>query len=348
METALILAAETLTSPMILFFVLGVAITLVQTELVLPSQVSKVLSLYLLFVIGFKGGASVAEFGADGRMLTTLAAGALLSFLMPLLAFGLLRAGTGLDRVNAAAVSAHYGSISIVTFATMAALLKASQVPYEGWMVAVAAVMEAPAILMALVIARSALGQPALAGGVSGGTMGTGGVATVDRPDLGDAMRHALTNNAVLLLFGAFAFGWVAGELGAEWQGSFIERHFPAVLCIFLLDQGMGVGRGLKSAIGQINLRLGAFAIVMPLIGAVLGLLSGWALGLSEGGIALLATLCASASYIAAPAAMRAALPEAKPEIYLTLSLCFSFPFNLIVGLPLYLTAAGWLAGAAP
>ncbi|MEO0622645.1 MAG: sodium-dependent bicarbonate transport family permease [Pseudomonadota bacterium] len=345
MEQTLSLAAKTLTSPVVLCFALGLVVALIRSGIAFPKVVSNVLGLYLLFAIGFKGGAGVAEHGADATLAIGLVTGALLSLCIPLLAFFLLQRFTGLDRTDAAAVSAHYGSISIVTFTAAIALLGVMGTAYEGWMVAVAAVMEAPAILTALVLARGGL-FAAQAVSVAGGTMVAGGQGPSFNPSaLYGPLREAVLNKAFVVLMSAFALGWFAGPQGLANAEPLLIWPFQVLLCVFLLDMGLAAGRGLKASARDLTPPLLAFGIVMPLIGAGLGLTAGALIGLSEGGTALLGVLAASASYIAAPAAMRAALPEARPEIYLTLSLGITFPFNLLLGIPLYISIAGWLVG---
>ncbi len=310
------LAAGALTTPMVLFFALGLGAALARSDLAFPEAVAKGMSLYLLFAIGFKGGVGVAEHGADAALAAALLAGVALSALTPVAAFALLRLGTGLSRVDAAAVSAHYGSISIVTFVAMTALAESQALEPEGFMVAVAAAMEAPAIVVALLLAR--------------------GGAALDRATL----HEATLNGSIVLLVGAFAIGWITGPAGMAEIEPFIAPPFKGVLALFLLDMGLIAGRGLLRSAAKLTPALVAFGVAMPLIGAALGLGAGWALGLSTGGVAVLAALAASASYIAAPAAMRVALPEADPAIYVTLALGVTFPFNLTLGLPLYLAAA--------
>lgn len=317
------LAVSNLTSPMILFFILGLGAALARSDLNIPEAVAKGLSLYLMLAIGFKGGAGVAAHGIDTTLVMALLAGALLSAVIPLIAFRILCLTTGLDRVDAAAVAAHYGSISIVTFLAATQALDSAGIGYEGYMVAVAAAMETPAILAALWLARSANATPR-----SGGALG------------GDTLREVLLNGSIVVLVGAFAIGWISGAEGLAAITPFVVDPFKGVLCLFLLDMGVIAGRGMRGGRGTITGSLLRFGLVMPLVGALLGLAAGWAVGLSEGGIALMTTLAASASYIAVPAAMRLALPEARPAIYLTLSLGVTFPFNLTVGIPLYLTLA--------
>ncbi|MCX7889773.1 MAG: sodium-dependent bicarbonate transport family permease [Rhodobacteraceae bacterium] len=313
-----------LISPIILSFVLGVAAALARSSLSVPEAIAKGLSIYLLFAIGFKGGAAVSSHGADSTLVLALIAGMVLSFLIPIVAYGLLRSMTRLPPVDAAAVAGHYGSISIVTFVSATAILTARGLQSEGYMVAVAAAMEAPAILTALwLAARSG----------SGGRMDS------------ELWREVLLNGSIVLLLGAFVIGLVTGEQGLKDIESFVVNPFKGVLCLFLLDMGLVAGRGLRQARGLLGAGAVAFAILMPLVGAALTLPVALLLGLSTGGVALFMTLAASASYIAVPAAMRVALPEANPSIYLTLSLGITFPFNLSLGIPLYLAAATWAHG---
>ena len=319
------LAATNLTSPAILCFALGLAAALARSDLSVPEAAAKALSLYLLFAIGFKGGAGVAAHGLDARLVGALVAGVILSAAIPIVAFVYLRAISRLSQTDAAAVAAHYGSISIVTFVAGTATVQAAGLLAEPYMVAVAAAMEAPAILTALWLAHRGHGPgPADETGAS-------------------LMREVLLNGSIVLLVGAFAIGWITGERGLAQIDSFIVAPFQGVLCLFLLDMGLVAGRGLRGSKGAITLPLVFFGVTMPLIGAALGLAASLVVGLSPGGTALMMTLAASASYIAVPAAMRVALPEANPAIYLTLALGITFPFNLTIGLPLYLAVAAAL-----
>jgi uncharacterized protein len=318
----LALAGQNLGSPMVLSFALGLAAALARSDLSIPEAAARALSIYLLFAIGFKGGVSVNESGLSPRLVLALVAGAALSAVIPLIAFALLRAVSRLDTVDAAAVAAHYGSISIVTFVAASAALTSMGIAFEGYMVAVAAAMEAPAILTALWLVGRGRG---------------GGEA---EPGL---WREILLNGSIVLLVGSFLIGWITGPAGRAEITSFIDAPFRGVLCLFLLDMGLVAGRGLRQSARLLSAPVIGFGMVMPLIGGALAAVTALALGLSPGGTALLITLAASASYIAVPAAMRVALPEANPAIYLTLSLGVTFPFNLVLGIPLYVAAAGWL-----
>lgn len=321
MSSALDLAAANLLSPMILFFVLGLSAALARSDLSIPEAIAKGLSLYLMLAIGFKGGAGVAAHGLDATMAWAIVAGIMLSALIPVIAFQLLTLTTSLSRVDAAAVAAHYGSISIVTYLAAVQALETSGIPAEGYMVAVAAAMETPAIVMALALARK----------------GSGGMDAA-------TLREVALNGSIVLLIGAFGIGWITGADGMKAISAFIVDPFKGVLCLFLLDMGVVAGRGLREGRKSLTPGVVAFGLYMPLIGAGLGLIAAWLIGLSTGGAALLTTLAASASYIAVPAALRLALPEAKPSIYLPLSLGVTFPFNLTLGLPLYIAAATLIA----
>jgi hypothetical protein len=319
MNEILQLAATNLVSPIILSFALGLAASLARSDLSIPEAVAKGMSLYLLFAIGFKGGAGVAAHGIDATLVGSLVAGLVLSFALPFVAFGLLRVMTRLSALDAAAVAGHYGSISIVTFVAASSVLAGRGIDAEGYMVAVAAVMEAPAILSALwLVAR-----------------------TGNQADVEDGLwREILLNGSIVLLIGAFAIGWITGEEGLTEISPFIVAPFKGVLCLFLLDMGLVAGRGLRESRGILGLGAVAFGVLMPVIGSMFGLAAALLLGLSTGGTVLMMVLSASASYIAVPAAMRVALPDANPSIYLTLSLGVTFPFNLTLGIPAYVAIA--------
>ncbi len=326
MGSILDLAAANLLSPMVLFFILGLTATLARSDLSIPEAIAKGMALYLMLAIGFKGGAGVAQHGIDATLIKALIAGTVLSATIPLIAFRLLALTTNLPRVDAAAIAAHYGSISIVTFLAMIQVLNSMGVAFEGYMVAVAAAMEAPAIVVALWLARK------------------GAKATGSRSqDLdGETLREVALNGSIVILLGSFLIGWITGSEGLKSIAPFIVEPFKGVLCLFLLDMGIIAGRGLREGRRHLTAGVIGFGLYMPLIGAALGLCAAKLVGLSVGGTALMITLCASASYIAVPAALRLALPEARPAIYLPLSLGVTFPFNLTLGIPLYLALANF------
>jgi uncharacterized protein len=323
--SALDLALANLLSPMVLFFALGLGASLARSDLTVPEAIAKFLALYLMMAIGFKGGVAVARSGLDLKLVGVMLAGIVLSALIPLIGFALLRLSTRLSTVDAAAVAAHYGSISIVTFVAATQTMTSLGLPYEGYLIAVAAVMETPAILTALFLARKA--RDAARRGEEEG--------------MGSLLREIGLNGSVVMLIGSFVIGWMTGERGMKAVSPFVNDLFFGMICLFLLDMGLIAGRGMREGMKALSWSAIAFGLYMPLISAALAALVCLVLGLSVGGTALMITLAASASYIAVPAAMRLALPEARPSIYLTLSLGVTFPFNLALGIPFYV----WLAG---
>jgi hypothetical protein len=306
-----------------MFFALGFAAGALRADLAVPDALAKTLSLYLMVAIGLKGGAAL---GASEGIWAALAVGVVLSFLLPIPAFALLRLGTGLDRDTAAAVSGHYGSVSVVTFAAASGAIASHGIEAEGFMPAVLAAMETPAILTAILLARL------------GGSGAKAGAAPLQARKLA---REVLLNGPVVLLMGSFLIGWAMGPAGKAQLAPFTEAIFPGALCLFLLEMGLMAVRQLRAGGRGLSPRLIGFALLMPLIGGTAGLFGGQLAGLSPGGVALMAILGASASYIAVPAAMRLALPRADAGIYVTLSVAVTFPFNILVGIPLWLVMAG-------
>lgn len=320
------LASSNLLSPMVLFFALGFAAALARSDLSVPEALAKGMALYLMLAIGFKGGAELHKSGMDVRFAGAALAGVALSATIPAIGYWLLRRTSTLPAVDAAAVAAHYGSISIVTFVAATETVRSAGLSFEGYLIAVAAIMETPAILTALLLARRASperrGEP-----------------------LRELLREIGLNGSIVLLVGSFFIGAISGSEGFTIVAPFIVDPFRGVLCLFLLDMGLAAGRGLRQGGRLLGPPVILFGLYMPLISASLAALICWPLGLSLGGTALLITLAASASYIAVPAAMRLALPEARPAIYLTLSLAVTFPFNLTLGIPTYLWLAGQVSG---
>lgn len=319
MSTVFDSLATNLIVPTILFFVLGLFAATLRSDLSIPEGAAKLMSLYLLMAIGFKGGHSLSNHGFEAELFAAILVGLLLSFLIPFAAFALLRTVTRLNVVNAAAVAGHYGSISIVTFVAASSLLELQGIQFDGYMVAVAAAMEVPAILSALWIAQR-----------FGGNEKTNFVPA----------RELFANGSIVLLIGSFLIGAVTQEKGMEMIAPFVVTPFTGVLCLFLLDMGLNAGRSLRRNQHLLTGGLFAFGVLMPMLGALLAFALGNAINLQTGSLFLLMVLSASASYIAVPAAMKIALPSAEAGIYLTLSLGVTFPFNVTVGLPLYL----WLA----
>lgn len=320
------IALATLLSPIVLFFLLGLGAALLKSQMTIPEAFAKGLAIYLMMSIGLKGGVAISEgdLGWDAGFVMISAVA--LSFLLPVIAYGLLRLTTRLGAVDAAATAAHYGSISIVTFVAAGQAIAAAGLETSGYLVAVAALMEVPAIISALIIAhRSPGSQESVAGS-----------------DPGELAREVMLNASVVVLIGSLIIGWISGEQGMKAIAPFFVEPFQGVLCLFLLDMGLSAGRGLRNGWRQLGPGTIAFGIYMPLVSSLLAAGVAALNGMGTGDAALLITLAASASYIAVPAAMRLALPKARPSIYLTLSLGITFPFNLILGLPLYI----WLARA--
>lgn len=316
---------QALTSPVILFFVLGLLAAFARSDLEIPEAIAKGMSLYLMAAIGLKGGIEVAESGLDGTVLAALAAGIAAGFVMPVYAFWLLKGFGRLDRLNAGAVAAHYGSISVVTFVTAVEIYTMQGIPPEGYMVAVMASMESPAILAGLLLAR--------------------GIGSDSGQTKKELAHEVLLNPSVVLLLGAFFIGMVAGPQGFDPVRPFFDGLFKGILCLFLLDMGLIAARRIMDS-RALTLRLVVIAIFLPLLNGALGTALGVGIGLDAGSAAALGVLCASASYIAVPAAMRLALPEADPGIYLTMSLSITFPFNVLVNIGLIGALAGMLTGS--
>lgn len=319
-------ALTNLLAPAILFFVLGAFAGWARSDLAVPDQVAKALSLYLMLCIGFKGGVEARVSGLSRDFLASGAVGVAFSFLAPLAAFLVLRRLCGLERITAAATAAHYGSVSVVTFAAASEYLRAIGVEFSGHMAAVLALMETPAILSALLIVGSNARDP----------------STTFKPDL---MREVLLNGAAVLLIGSFAIGLLTGEAGMQKLSGFVAGPaFQGALCLFLLDMGLVAARRLRES-RTIRFALVAFAFLWPVLSGMAALFAAQALGLSLGDATLFAVLAASASYIAVPAAMRMALPKADAGIYIPMSLAMTFPFNLVIGIPLYHAVARVLGG---
>ena len=322
-------AISTLLSPIILFFVLGMGAALLRSQMSVPEAIAKGMALYLMMAIGLKGGVEMAKNPLSWDVALVLLAGVVLSFLIPVIAFALLRATSRLDRTDAAATAAHYGSISIVTFVAATEAVRLAGLDSSGHLVAVAALMETPAIISALILARR----------------GERAAAPVAGSEPGELVREVLLNASVVVLVGALLIGWIAGEAGTRAIEPFFVAPFQGVLCLFLLDMGLAAGRGLRQGWRQLDGPTVGFGIYMPLVSAAIAVAACAVLGMGPGDTALLVTLAASASYIAVPAAMRLALPRARPSIYLTLSLGVTFPFNVTLGIPVYIAIARWTAG---
>ncbi len=313
-------AAENLVTPFTLFFLLGILAGVVKSSLTIPETVSTSIALYLMIAIGYRGGAELSHNGFDGSVVLACVAAAALGAFLPCVAFVLLRWTTRVNTATAAGIAAHYGSVSAVTFAATMAILVRQGEYFEPYAVALMAVMEAPAILTGLALAR--LDRQSFA---------TDDGESVARTTL----REVLLHGSVFLLLGSFVVGWLTGDKSTEDLEFVFVKPFNGVLCVFLLEIGLLVAERLRD-LKELRWPLIAFGLYMPLIGAGAGLAVAALLGFSVGGATLLAVLGGSASYIVVPAVMRDALPEVSPALYMTLSLGITFPFNLIVGIPLY------------
>ncbi len=311
-----------LLSPAVLFFALGLIAALTKSDLKFPEPLYVGLTIYLLVAIGFKGGVAIADAGIAKVWLPALAA-MTLGALIPLWTYPLLRFGGKLSAVDAAAIAAHYGSVSAVTFIAATNYLKAINQPFESYATAFLAVMESPAILVGVVLGKLATKQ---AGEKSGASIKT-------------AMHEALFGRSIFLLVGSLIVGSLCGESGMAKVEAFFVTPFQGVLALFLLEMGLVAGRRLGD-LKKVGPFLLGFGIVVPLINGALGVYLGKLTGLELGGATLLGVLSASASYIAAPAAIRMSLPDANPTLYLTSSLAITFPFNITLGIPIYLEIA--------
>ena len=320
-------ALDNLLSPVVLFFALGWASKLVKSDLDLPESMVRGMSYYLMASIGLKGGIELAKEGWTAQVIAACVGAGILSLVLAVVAFMALLYLGRIAVVDAAAIAAHYGSVSAVTFLTAAVFLTRQGYAYEGYTVAMMAVMESPAIAMGLLLAR---------------LFDTSSPRETAAP-IREIVREALFNGSVVILVGALMIGAVTGEAGAQSVGPFFFALFKGVLCLFLLHMGIEAARRFGD-FRQVGGFLTAFGIVMPLVGAALGMALAWSLGLSVGGTVLVAILGASASYIAVPAAMHLALPRANLGYSMTLALGITFPFNVIVGIPLYLLVANAIA----
>lgn len=316
---------EPFLSPVILFFLLGALAALARSDLAIPESIAKAMSLYLMAAIGLKGGVSFAAHGFEAGLIWAALAALALSFFLPLPAFALLRRVGRLDATNAGAVAAHYGSVSVVTYVTASEMLRIAGTPPAGYMVAALALMETPAIVTGLLLARRGMGD-----------------AAARRS--GDGLWHeVLLNGAVVLLIGSFVIGMIAGPDRFAPVAPVFEGGFRGILCLFLLDMGLIAVRRLRDA-RALTLRLAAIAILLPVVNGIVGVAIGSAIGLDVGSAAALGVLAASASYIAVPAAMRLALPAADPGLYLAMSLGITFPFNVVIGIPAIAALARMIA----
>jgi hypothetical protein len=306
-----------LLSPPILFFFLGMIAVALKSDLDMPQPLPKLLSMYLLLSIGFKGGVELRHSAGEPQVILALLAAMGMALAVPLYSFFILR--RRMDVNNAAAIAATYGSVSAVTFITATAFLDQLGVQHGGHMVAGMALMESPAIIVGVALARmnrAAEGEP--------------------RSDWRELMRESIFNGSVLLLIGSLCIGLLTGDAGGQALLPFTDGIFKGMLCLFLLDMGLVSARRIAN-LKQLGAFPIGFALLVPLFNAAVAMALSRAIGMSAGDALLFTVLCASASYIAVPAAMRLALPEANPGVYVSMALAITFPFNVALGIPLYM-----------
>lgn len=315
------LLVDNLTNPALLFFFLGLLAVKLKSDLEIPPGSSKFISLYLLFSIGFKGGQELAHSELNLEIVWSLVFGIVLALIVPIYAFFMLKKRVGVQ--NAAAIAAAYGSVSAVTFVTTVAYLDMEQISYSGYMVAVMAIMEAPSIIVGVLLMM---------------------LFTANRDktvSMGSIVKHSVTNGSVLLIIGSLVIGFMASDAQAQGIAPFTTDIFKGFLAVFLLDMGISSGKkigGLK----KFGVFPYVFALAVPLFNGILvSILSGFVTE-SVGNRLLFAILAASASYIAVPAAMKLAAPKANEGLYLPMALAITFPFNITIGMPLYLYIINW------
>jgi uncharacterized protein len=338
MDSIAQLALANVTSPPVLFFALGALAAIARSDLSIPEQIGKGMSLYLLLSIGFKGGVAARNGAADISFLMAALAGLALAFIIPVIAFLILSFVRRVDTATRAAVAAHYGSISIVTFVAGQEAVRLAGLDPNGYMTAVAAMMEMPAIAVALFLLALS-GRKAAAAATANGEPANGHRSS------GALLHEVIINGSIVLLVGAFVIGLVAGDRGMARIDLFVNGIFQGVLCLFLLDLGLVAVRRLLNG-ARLSMALVVFGFGMPLLSATLAMGAAYVAGLGAADAAILAILAASASYIAAPAAMRMAVPEADAGVYLPLAIGVTFPFNLTIGIPLYIGVASTLFGS--
>ncbi|KGG13155.1 MULTISPECIES: sodium-dependent bicarbonate transport family permease [Prochlorococcus] len=320
METNLVL--QNVLAPPVLFFFLGIIAVVVRSDLEIPAPLPKLFSLYLLLAIGFKGGLELEKSGFGGQVLPTVLTAIIMSLTIPLVCFVILR--LKFDVFNSAAIASAYGSISAVTFITAESFLESQGIPFDGFMVAALALMESPAIIVGLLLVKL--------------------YAPKKRPNAREMkwtaiLHESMLNGSVYLLLGSLFIGFLTAAhnpIGVEKMQPFTGKLFYGAECFFLLDMGIVAAQRLPS-LKKAGPFLIFFAVIIPLLNAFIGIWVAKALYLGPGNALLFAVLCASASYLAVPAAMRMTVPEAKASYYISTTLGLTFPFNIVIGIPLYM-----------
>lgn len=311
------LLLDNLTNPALLFFFLGLFAVQIKSDLEIPDSSSKFISFYLLFAIGFKGGQELSHSAFDLEIVWSMLLGVVLAIVVPIYSYFILRRKLSVQ--NSGAIAAAYGSISAVTFVTAVSFLEMQQIPFGGHMIAIMALMEAPSIIVGVMLM----------------TLFSDKKKSVSSSK--DAIKHAVTNGSVVLILGSLVIGFLASDAQAEGIEPFTTDIFKGFLAVFLLDMGITSGKKLSSFLKYGWFAL-IFAIVVPIVnGIAVAVLSGFVTE-SVGNQFLFSILAASASYIAVPAAMRLAAPEANPSLYIPMALAITFPFNISIGFPLYLS----------
>ena len=306
--------------PVIWFFALGVFAGLARSDLRIPPAVYELLSILLLLTIGMKGGVELAKAPFEGLLPQVLAVMAM-GFLVPFLLFAIARVAGRISRADAASLAAHYGSVSVATFAVGVAFLEERNVAFDSQLPLFLVLLEVPAIIIGVLLARKASGER-----------------------WGKLAHEIFLGKSIVLLVGGLLIGWLAGPVGVKPLEPLFFDLFKGVLALFLLEMGL-IAASQAQTLRERGLFLAAFGVLAPVPLATVGALVGWSIGLSVGGTTLLAVLAGSASYIAAPAAMRIAVPEANPSLSLTASLGVTFPFNIFAGIPVYFAIAKYLHG---
>ncbi len=324
------LLLSNLLTPMVLCYVLGLAAGVLGSDLRVPKQLYEALTIYLLFAVGFKGGIEIAESGLISMIVPAIAS-IILGLFIPLYCYPILRRLGKFDRENSASIAAHYGSVSAVTFATAIAMLDTLHIPYNGFMNAMLALMESPAVILGVILAGRARHLESTE-------------EVKPTVDWSFFLREAFVSKSVVLLIGGMIIGILSGESGYKTMEPLLVAPFKGALSFFLLELGVVTSERLGD-LKKVGLFLAGFGILIPIFNGFLGVLVGWMVGLNMGGATLLGVLAASGSYIAAPAAMRVAVPKANPTLSLTAVLAITFPFNIAFGIPLFLSIARWFFG---
>ncbi|MBD2624928.1 sodium-dependent bicarbonate transport family permease [Trichormus variabilis] len=313
------LIVSNILNPPVLAFFMGMLAVFLKSDLEIPAPIPKLFSLYLLFAIGFKGGVELVKSGISQEVIFTMLAAILMACVVPIYTFFILK--VKLDSYNAAAIAATYGSISAVTFITASSFLTQLGISFDGYMVAALALMESPAIVVGLILVK---------------------LFTADESDRefnwSEVLQEAFLNSSVFLLVGSLIMGLLTGEHGWTTLKPFTQDMFYGVLTFFLLDMGLLAAKRIKD-LQKTGVFLILFAILIPIVNAGVGLIIAKLIGMPQGDALLFSVLCASASYIAVPAAMRLTVPEANPSLYVSTALAVTFPFNIIIGIPFYLYA---------